>query len=98
MELGIQMKGFRERFEELSKTLDKHIKGEIRERIASELLSKMPDTTAYEELPDFSVRGNSAPTGAKSSANNLRGKRTTSASSNNGNQLKKILYSFVQIE
>ena len=46
----------------------------------------MPDATAFEALPEFNVRGNSAPTGAK---NNQKGgagaKRAGNSAANNAN-------------
>ena len=39
------------------------MKCKCRETVANDLLSKMPNTTAFEELPDVQIRGASAPSG-----------------------------------
>ena len=48
----------------MAAVLDKHIQGKTRETIVTELLSKMPNTTAFEDLPDLQLSA-SAPTGGK---------------------------------
>lgn len=70
-ELGLQIALFKRQFGELIKTLDTKMTGKCRESVATDLLSKMPDTTAFEKRPDISVRSASPPkraSGAASSA------------------------------
>ena len=48
----------------VTQVLDKHVQGKARETIVSELLMKMPNTTAFEDLPDLQI-SSSAPLGGK---------------------------------
>ena len=102
MDLGDQVSHFRSQYNELIKTLNKHMKCNCRVDVANDLLSKMPDTTAFEILPEFQERVMSAPTSKapKLTRKGSRGAAGTKragagAAVNRANQLEKILQTFI---
>ena len=100
MDLGDQVSHFKSQYNELIKTLNKHMKCNCREDVANDLLSKMPDTSAFAILPDFQERVMSAPTrkapelthkGSRGAA----GTKRAGTAVNRANQLEKILQTFI---
>ena len=100
MDLGDQVSHFRSQYNELIKTLNKHMKCNCRVDVANDLLSKMPDTTAFEILPEFQERVMSAPTSkapklTRKGSRGAAGTKRAGAAVNRANQLEKILQTFI---
>ena len=84
MEQKDQIGQFKNRLEELVKTLTNHVQGTCRKKVMSDLLSKMP---AFEELPhveDILTR--------------KRSRGGAAANANNANQLEQILQTYIGYE
>ena len=91
----------------VTQVLDKHVQGKARETIVSELLMKMPNTTAFEDLPDLQI-SSSAPLGGKGLGGQARLARTNSKTgaaaaekkriaAQRANQLVNVLNTFIGV-
>ena len=95
---------FKQQFGVITEVLNTVLKGACREKIISSLLAKMPDTTAFEELPEFHV-SSSAPLGGQKLGEDQRLNRQSSRGApekrrakDRANQLVNILNSFAGID
>ena len=88
----------------LKKSLNTHVKGDSRDNLITDLLSKMPDTTAFEDLPELHLSASAPQPGAprltRASSKGAAGgmgiaenKRKSIA--NRANQLVKIIDCFM---
>jgi len=62
--LADKIEYFKKQFMMVTEVLNMDMKCKCRETVCNNLIAKMPNTTAFDELPEFTVN-NSAPTGGK---------------------------------